>query len=138
MNAPNERTMRRMVDEVLNGTNPEAMHELVAEDYVYRAPGEELRGRDGLLALLDGYRAAFPDLKIAVDELISANDVTLLSFTLAGTHRGSLLGHPATGRRVSVHGMVRSRFRDGQIVDEWEIVDRLTLFEQLGLMNAET
>lgn len=138
MSSPNERTMLRMVEEVLNGKNPDAMHELIAEDYVHRAPGEELRGRDGLLALLDGYRAAFPDLKIAVDELISADDATLLSFTLTGTHRGSLLGHPATGRRVSVHGMVRSRFRDGQIVDEWEILDRLALFEQLGIMSAAT
>ncbi|MEZ4649398.1 MAG: ester cyclase [Candidatus Eisenbacteria bacterium] len=133
MSGAHEETMRRFVDDVLNGKNPGSLHDLVDPDYVYRAPGEELRGRDGLAALLEGYRSAFPDLEISIDELVSGGDVTVLSFTLTGTHRGDLLGHAPTGHRVKVHGMVRSRFRNGRIVDEWELIDQLSLFQQLGL-----
>ncbi len=130
-----ERTMRRFVDDILNAGDPSVLPELIHPDYVHRAPGEELHGADGLTALLNGYRTAFPDLRIEIDELLAHGDVTLLSFTLTGTHRGDLLGHPATGRRVKAHGMVRSRFRDGKIAEEWEILDQLTLFEQLGLIR---
>lgn len=129
-----ERVMRRFIDEVLNAANPGGLPELVHPEYVHRAPGEELRGRDALAGLLRGYRTAFPDLRIEADELLCAGDTTVLSFTLTGTHRGDLLGYPPTGHPVRVHGMVRSRFRDGRIAEEWEILDRLSLFEQLGLV----
>lgn len=136
MNASLDRLMLRFVDEVLNDTNPSALPELVHEDYTYRSPGEELHGRQGLAALLHGYRAAFPDLEIQPDEVIVSEDTTILAFTMTGTHRGDLLGHAPTGRPIRVHGMVRSRFRDGRIFDEWEIVDQLTMFEQLGLIRS--
>lgn len=128
--------MRRVVDEVLNANDPNAVTELFHPDYVYRAPGEELHGTDGLMALLHGYRTAFPDLRVEIDELIDGDDVTTMAFTMTGTHRGPLMGHPPTLRRIAVHGMVRSRFRDGKVVEEWELLDRLALFEQLGLVGG--
>jgi predicted ester cyclase len=32
--------------------------------------------------------------------------------------------------------MVRSRFREGKIAEEWEILDQLSLFEQLGVLGG--
>ena len=130
------RVMRRFVDEVVNRGEFSALDELVHPDYVYRSPGEELRGPDGLTALLNGYREAFPDLKMEIDELLVADDATVLAFTLTGIHRGDLLGIQATGRSVKVQGMVRSRVRDEKIVDEWEILDQQTLLEQLGVAGG--
>jgi steroid delta-isomerase-like uncharacterized protein len=128
----NERVLRRFVDEVVNRGDTSALDELIHADYVYRSPGEELHGPEGLAALFDGYRSAFPDLALEIDDLVVADDATVMAFTITGTHRGDLLGIQATGRRVRVNGMVRSRFRDGKIAEEWEILDELTLFEQLG------
>lgn len=130
--------MRRVVDEVLNAPAPDAVAELFHPDYVYRAPGEELQGVEGLTALLNGYRTAFPDLHVEIDELLDFGDATLMAFTMTGTHRGPLMGHAPTLRRIAVHGMVRSRFRGGRVVEEWEILDRLALFEQLGLVGGES
>jgi len=135
-NGPNERVLRRFVDEVVNGGDTSALDELVHTDYVYRSPGEELHGPEGLAALFDGYRSAFPDLALEIDDLVVADDATVMAFTISGTHRGDLLGIPATGRRVRINGMVRSRFRDGKIAEEWEILDQLTLFEQLGAIGG--
>jgi len=132
----NKQSMLRFVDEFINRGNTSALRELIHPDYVYRSPGEELRGRDGLAALFDGYRAAFPDLAVEIDDLLVADDATVMSFTLTGTHRGDLLGISATDRRVRVNGMVRSRFRDGMIAEEWEILDQLSLFEQLGVVGG--
>lgn len=131
-----ERMLRRFIDEVVNRGDTSALGEIVHPEYVFRSPGEELRGREGLTALLNGYREAFPDLRIEIDGLHVAGDATVLEFTLTGTHRGELLGISATGRRVNVNGMVRSRFREGKIAEEWEILDQLSLFEQLGVVGG--
>lgn len=45
------------------------------------------------------------------------------------------MGIAATGRQVKVNGMVLSRFEDGKIVEEWEILDQLTMFQQLGVVS---
>ena len=132
----NERAVLRFVDEFINRGDTSALHELIHPDYVYRSPGEELRGPDGLVALFAGYRSAFPDLALEIDDLVVTDDATVMAFTLTGTHRGDLLGISATGRRVRVNGMVRSRFRDGKIAEEWEILDQLSLFEQLGVVGG--
>jgi predicted ester cyclase len=58
-----------------------------------------------------------------------------LAFTLTGTHTGALMGVEATGKRVNVNGTVFSRFEAGQIVEEWEVIDQLSLFEQLGVVS---
>jgi len=132
----NEQAVLRFVDEFINRGDTSALHELIHPDYVYRSPGEELRGPDGLVALFAGYRSAFPDLALEIDDLVVTDDATVMAFTLTGTHRGDLLGISATGRRVRVNGMVRSRFRDGKIAEEWEILDQLSLFEQLGVVGG--
>ena len=133
----NKRLVRRLIQEAFNEGKLEVIPELVHPDYVYRSPGEVIDGADGLAALIGAYRGAFPDLHIRIDELIAAEDATTLSFTLTGTHRGDLLGNPPTGRSVRVHGIVRSRFEGGRIRDEWELLDMLGLFEQLGIVGAK-
>jgi predicted ester cyclase len=45
------------------------------------------------------------------------------------------MGVPATGRRVSVHGTIHSRVEGGRLVEEWELLDLATLYQQLGLAD---
>ena len=76
-----EAVMRQFIGVVINNGDYSALNDLVHPDYVYRSPGEELRGPDGLTALFRGYRGAFPDLRVAIDDLLAAGDTTVLSFT---------------------------------------------------------
>ncbi|MGE3172500.1 MAG: ester cyclase [Planctomycetota bacterium] len=131
-----EGVVRRLIDEAFNRGRTEVLPELVHADYVYRSPGERVDGAAGLQALITGYRTAFPDLHVHIDELVATDDTTVTSITLTGTHRGALLGIAPTGKTVAVHGMVRSRFRDGRIADEWEVLDMHSLFEQLGVVEV--
>ena len=43
-----------------------------------------------------------------------------------------MMGMPATGRNVSVHGVIHSRVVDGRIAEEWELVDMAALLQQLS------
>jgi predicted ester cyclase len=59
-------------------------------------------------------------------------DLVATSFTDRGTHRGELLGLPATGREVTVRGINIERVRDGRIVETWHVEDIAGLMAQVG------
>lgn len=135
MSQSTEDVMRRFVAEVINQGNFEVVDEIVDPSYVYRSPDEELHGTEALKSFLGGYHAAFPDLRMAIDDLVVADDKAVIFFTLTGTHEGPLMGIPPTGKEMCVHGVVRSRLEDGRIVEEWEILDQLAILTQLGVVS---
>lgn len=125
--------VRRLIEEVINGQDYGRLSDLLHEEYVFRAPGEELSGAAALQALFTGYRKAFPDLHVRIDDMFASHDRVATTFTLTGTHTGPFMGLPATGRAVAVDGIVLSRVQEGRIVDEWELTDVAGLMEQLGI-----
>lgn len=135
MSDVNEVVIRRFVNEAINNGDSSAMRELIHSDYVYRSPDQELRGPEALEDLFTAYRTGLPDLKTSIDELLASGDKVAISITLRGTHSGDVMGIPATGKEVTVHGMVISRLEDGKIIEEWEILDMLGMFQQLGVIS---
>lgn len=135
MSDANEVVIRRFVDEVINNGDYSAIRELVHPNYVYRSPDQELRGPEALQNLLTTYRSGLPDLKTHIDDLIVSGDKVVISITLKGTHTGDLMGISATGEKLTVQGMVLSRLEDGNIIEEWEILDMLGMFQQLGIVS---
>jgi len=57
-------------------------------------------------------------------------------FTWYGTHQGTFMGIPATGRQVAVKGMVIDRVVDGKWKDSRILMDTLGLLQQLGALPA--
>ena len=124
--------VRRFVHEFVNHGDEAVLVELVHDDYTYRSPSEEVHGRDGLIAMFRGYRAAFPDLRLNVHDVLVDGDKTVLDFSLSGTHQGPFMGLAPTGRGIHVRGVVISTLRDGRIASEWEALDAMTLLGQLS------
>lgn len=127
-----QQVVRRLIDEALNAKNYSVLPELLHDDYVYRTPGEELVGAAALEGLFRMYHTAFPDLRVRIDDMFGEGARVATEFTLSGTNEGEMMGMPATGRQVSVSGVIHSRVEDGRIAEEWELVDMATLMQQLG------
>ena len=125
-------TMNRWMEQAINGGNLQVVEELAHPAYVYRNPTEELRGAEAIKDLFSAYRAGFPDFHVRVDDRVAAGDRMVQAFTITGTHEGEFMGLSATGRKIEVHGIVMSRFEDGKIVEEWEVIDQLSFLQQLG------
>ena len=83
---------------------------------------------------IQAFRNAFPDLNLQIDDFFSSNDRTCTAFTLKGTHEEDFMGIPATKKSVEVQGMVISRIKDNKILEDREILDNLTFFQQLGVV----
>ncbi len=135
MSEVNETVLRRFIGEVINNGDFSVLDELVQPNYVYRSPDQELDGPEALKSLLAAYRIAFPDLNVRIDDLVNGGDKVVITVTLTGTHEGDLMGIPPTGKPVKINGMILSHFKDGKIVEEWEILDMLAMFQQLGVVS---
>jgi steroid delta-isomerase-like uncharacterized protein len=130
----NAAIVRRFVEEVISRGDIDSAARYVWEDVVEQVPlPGQGPGLDGLKDILRAMRAGFPDLEFSIKEQISEGDKVVSRFEWTGTHRGEFLGVPATGRRVSVWGMVIDRLEDGRIKDTRIIMDTLGLMTQLGV-----
>jgi steroid delta-isomerase-like uncharacterized protein len=96
-------------------------------------PGQQ-QGRDGLKDVVRTMRTAFPDIHWAVEETIAAGDKVVSRFKWTGTHRENFLGIPATGRKVTVPGVVIDRLNAGKMSDSRILMDTLGMMQQLGVI----
>ncbi|MGF1485380.1 MAG: ester cyclase [Opitutales bacterium] len=128
-----ETTIRQFLEEVFNQGRLELLPDFVQPDFRYRAPGGiEIEGIEQLSAFIAQLRAAFPDARVEIEEVIATEDRASTRFQLTGTHRGAYLGIASTGRSIHVAGMVHSRFHEGKIAEDWEILDMHGMLQQLG------
>ena len=133
--AKNREVTRRFCAEVWGEGNFALADELMASDLVdhtpFPAPVPGLEGHKQVLAM---FRAAFPDLKLTVDDVIGEGNLTYLNWHGEGTHKGELMGIPATGKKVHVTGMDILKLKNGKIKERWAEVNALSLMQQLGVI----
>lgn len=133
---------RRLLEESFNGGNVGLIEELVAPEALNHDPAlpaamRDLRGPEALKRVAAMYRAAFPDLRMTVDDVIVADDKVVLRWHSEGTHRGELAGLAPTGTHGSVTGISIDRWKDGKIVEAWSEWDNMGLARQLGAAPPE-
>ena len=64
----------------------------------------------------------------------SHGDRVAVRVTLEATHTGQGLGVSATGRKVSIQGIIILKFVDGRIAEAWNSYDQLGLLRQIGAL----
>jgi steroid delta-isomerase-like uncharacterized protein len=111
----------------------EAAARFLTPDWVGHWVGmPEGHGHEGFKRLAGAYLTAFPDMQITVEDALEVGDKVVRRISFLGTHQGSFLGVPPTGKRVRGNGIVIIRIKDGKIAEEWEMSDLLGLLQQLG------
>ena len=125
---------REYGDVVFNQHHPERCAEYVTPDVVWH--GNTLgtfSGVENLAALLNVFLGSLPDLVAEEQDLIASGDLVVLRFLVTATHKGDLLGIPATGRPVSWNAVDIYRINDaGKISEEWASDDMAAFGSQLG------
>jgi predicted ester cyclase len=77
--------------------------------------------------------AVYPDLHVAVDDLIAAGDKVVVRNTVTGTQRGPFMGAAPTGKSVTYNEIFIFRFVDGRVAETWGVVDVLAQMRQIGV-----
>jgi len=133
MSAKNNKAIILAMVDALNGGDIDKSVEMDAPDILMNgAPFGREADRQRCIMMAN----AFPDGQWIVDDAIAEDDRVVLRYTFRGTHKGDLMGIPPTGKTVAFSGMSMYRMVDNTCVEFWEALDRLTLYQQLGLVPA--
>jgi steroid delta-isomerase-like uncharacterized protein len=79
---------------------------------------------------------AFPDLRIAIEDMVAEGEKVVYRYSARGTHKGEIMGIAATGKQVVVTGIVISRITNGKFQEDWESTDATHVLQQLGAVNG--
>ena len=90
-------------------------------------------GVEGFKKMMAGLLAAFPDLRVTIEDQIVAGSKVATRWVAEGTNSAPFGNVPATGRRVRVDGLILDRVADGRVVERWEQWDQAGMMQQLGL-----
>jgi predicted ester cyclase len=110
----------------------DAFDDLLHPDVTIHAPmGLSTTSVEAEKAVWRDARAAMPDLRHDVQEVVIEGDVEMARVIVTGTMAGSFAGVDATGRSFSIDQAVITHLRDGKVAEAWEIADIAALREQV-------
>ncbi len=130
----NKALAQRLYDDLFNRGYPAAAVELVSAGFVdHEAPPGTPCGPEAARLAAARLRAAFPDGRHVIEDLVGEEDRVVVRLTFGGTHKGAYQGVAATGRRVTQAQIHILRIAEGQVAELWAIRDDLGLLTQLKL-----
>jgi predicted ester cyclase len=128
----NKAVVRRWIEEFKTGGDESVSDELRSPHFVnHSAPPGVPTGPEAGKIAFRAMRAAFPDLHVAIEDMLADGDRVVTRQTFSGTHGGEWSGVPATGRTVSWAVIDIVRLADGLLVDHWAVADLHGLLVQL-------
>ncbi len=122
--AANKALVRRFYKEVYADWNMAMVDEVVSPEFTSHDWPEH--GPTGPQAFRDYYaaiRAAVPDTRYEVDDLIAEGDRVVVRWRLLGTHQGNFRGIAPTGRLIVLKGVAIYRVEGGKLMERWVVSD---------------
>lgn len=118
-------------------TGEEALaREALAPDFVDRTlPAGRAQGLPGPLAASKRMRAAIPDLRCQIAQLLVVGDRVVVHLRFDGHFTGVFGDTRGKGQPVAFIATDVYRVADGRIAENWHIEDNLTLLQQLGQLG---
>jgi len=129
----------KLIQDLLDGWNQHdagKVAALYAPDYEEEdiAAADKHRSPIAARATMVLYLRAFPDLRLEAENIVIEGNCAAMSWILIGTHRGTLMNIPATGRAVKVRGVSMMTIADGKIKRTCRVWDLAGLLRTFGLL----
>src|SRR5260370_33247374 len=104
----------------------------LAKNFVDRTlPSGRSQGLKGVLEPSKNLRAAIPELRAEIEELLVVKDRAVVRYIFTGHFTGSFKDLKGDGRKISFRAVDIYRVQNGQISDNWHLEDNLSLMQQL-------
>jgi steroid delta-isomerase-like uncharacterized protein len=129
----NKELLQVFTEDFWNKHNIAAFDKYFNSDFICHNADGDMNGEQ-YKGLSQAFFTAFPDLHITTDYLVAEGDKVVKVWTAHSTHKGELMGMPATGKRIVVTGIEMFRIVDGKIAELWACMDNLGMFQQLGVI----
>ncbi len=131
----NKELMMKFYEEVINKHNFPMVDSLISADYVDHcvSPGYT-PDRTGLKKGWQDFVTGYPDLNTKVNFMVADSEYVTAQYTFTGTNTGSVMGMPATGKKINVDGVDIVRYKNGKAIEHWGYMDEMKMMTQLGMM----
>ncbi|OHX18480.1 hypothetical protein BI343_07040 [Chromobacterium amazonense] len=93
------------------------------------------QGVAGPLQASRTFRAAVPDLKVEVTDMVLADDRVALRLHFTGHFSGRFGDRQGDGQAIDFQAFDLYRVKNGRIAENWHLEDNLTLLKQLGVVK---
>ena len=117
----NKAVVRRYIEEVINQHKVELIDELFAPEMRAQVR-EHFSGSD-----------PFPDGREEIKDLVAEGNTVMVRWNFKGTHLGTYLDIPATGRAIEMIGFAVYYPENGQIVDDLMLTSNFGALRQMGV-----
>lgn len=108
----------------MRSSSSKTIDEVVDPNVLFHAPvPNDVTGAQALKQVWAVLVRAFPDLHVAVEDVIALGDKMVCRNTVTGTQQGEYRGLAPTGRSVTYNEIFVVRFADGRIAEIWGVVD---------------
>src|SRR5215212_1315837 len=130
---PLREVVRQLADTFNNPQNRESFYfdfyddSLIFHDFPPNLP----TNKEGFKQFINLLWKAFPDIKIIFDDIIIEGNKVACRYYLTGTHKGEFMDLRPTDKQFRVNGMTVFYFRDAKVIERWNLVDMMSLMEQL-------
>ena len=139
MSDENQTFLHRWFEEVWNLRREESIDEMFAADGIAHglkdAEGRDVRGCENFKTLQRAFLAAFPDLRITVEDTVTEGDKIAARCTVRATHAGEGLGLAPTNREIEFTGLTIVRLENGKIAEAWNEFDFMKMYAEVGALN---
>ena len=129
---PVAQTAIRWFEEVWNQRREATIDELLSSRSVCHTENGPIVGPEQFRSGMYGpFLAAFPDLKVTVEDVLAERDRAVVRWSARGTHTGGGLGILPTGRSVAIQGMTWVTVVDGQLGEGWQFSNLAEVVQSL-------
>ena len=118
-----------------NTGNETLARNALAAGFIDKTPPEgRKQGPEGAMLASRAFRAAVPDLRCDVEQMIISGDRVVSHLHFHGTFTGTFGKLKGQGQKIDFIATDIYEIGDGKIVANWHIEDNLTLMKQLGAL----
>jgi steroid delta-isomerase-like uncharacterized protein len=125
MSAQNKALLRQAI-EAYNAHDVEAVDRMASTSFIYHARQGDINIQGWKEAVTKIF-AAFPDLRVTIEDMVAEGSKVAARYTFKGTHKGEYQGIAPTGRQVTWRSTVFYRVAGGKIAEAWAIGEDVTL-----------
>jgi steroid delta-isomerase-like uncharacterized protein len=136
MSDHNKAVVRRLFEEFWNKGNQSLADQFFAPTYTHHdsATPDFGKGPESERKRATLYRTAFPDLRMAVEDIFADGETVVTRWSCHGTHKGDFNGLAPTGKQMHITGTSIVRFSRDKMVEGYVNWDALGLMQQLGVV----
>lgn len=123
--------------EMINQRNIEILKQFWTPETEERFPDRTCHGADEIAAYFEDVLGALSDFRLQPVTITEQGDDVFVQWQMTGTHTGTFMGIAPTGKQIAVAGMDHFVVRDGKVISNFVVFDRMQFAQQIGMMAPD-